>query len=101
MRRRIAVQSTACEIHDDGVMFCDSFRSAHASSRRFSSIAGVASMWLRGFHEQIRPPSLLVDLIGLGRLLRSLGQQLADVVVASLREVFIILADGLKERRSA
>jgi hypothetical protein len=40
MRRRIALQSTACEIRHRLLPFCGSFRSAHASSRRFSALVG-------------------------------------------------------------
>ena len=38
MRRRIALQGTAYEIRHRLLPFCGSFRSAHASSRRFSAL---------------------------------------------------------------
>jgi hypothetical protein len=40
MRRRIALQSTACEIRYRLAPFCGSLGSVHASSRRFSALAG-------------------------------------------------------------
>ena len=49
------------------------------------------------FHDRIQRPSLLVTWFLSGALLRSPGQQLAHVVVARLRKVFVILTDSLKE----